>query len=150
MKISGPITQTIILWRTSALICSRERMNMDVQESVQSCKYASIRLPLTMADFSIPVFFIMTWILKDDESSPGFAECLAFKNGLQNAEMNIVGNQARPWLSTVSFNLFRHYTQTNTYMIRKVLIIGKLGRSDMFKFRVAIKLSLIQNLICEK
>ena len=49
--------------------------------------------------------------------------------------------------SNVSFNLFRHYTETNAYMIRKVLIFSKLGRSDMFKFKLAIKISLIQNLI---
>ena len=83
----------------------------------------------------------MTWILKDDESSEGFAECSAFQNGLQNAEKNIVDNQAEPLSelelalsaldrTDVSFNLFRHNTETNAYMIRKVLIIGKLGWSD--------------------
>ena len=94
----------------------------------------------------------MTWILQDEESSEGFAECSAFQNGLQNAKKNIVDNQVEPLSESdrtnVSFNLFRHYTETNVYMIRKVLIIGKLGRSDMFKFKVAIKFSLIQNLIC--
>ena len=100
----------------------------------------------------------MTWILKDDESSEGFAECSAFKNGLQNAEKNIVDNQAESLSelelafpaferTNVSFNLFRHYTETNAYMIRKVLIFSKLGRSDMFKFKLAIKISLVQNLI---
>ena len=88
----------------------------------------------------------MTWILKGNESAPGFAECSAFQNGLQkwsaNAEKNIVDNQAEPLSelelafsaldrTNVSFNLFRHYTEKNAYMIRKVLIIGKLGRSDM-------------------
>ena len=101
----------------------------------------------------------MTWILKDDESSEGFAECSAIQNGLQNAEKNIVDNQAEPLSelelafsaldrTNVSFNLFRHYTEKNAYMIRKVLIIGKLGRSDMLKFKLAIKISLVQNLIC--
>ena len=70
-------------------------------------------------------------MLKGD-GSQGFSECTAFQNGLQSAEVNIVANEAMPWSDTVSFNLFRHYTVTNIYMIRKVLIIGKLGRSDMF------------------
>ena len=99
----------------------------------------------------------MTWILKGNESSPGFAECSAIQNGLQNAEKNIVDNQAEPLSeyelalsvldrTNVSFNLFRHYTETNAYMIRKVLIFSKLGRSNMFKF-MTIKISLVQNLI---
>ena len=95
----------------------------------------------------------MTWILKDDESSEGFAECSAFQNGLQkwsaNAEKNIVDNQAEPLSelelafsaldrTNVSFNLFRHYTEKNAYMIRKVLIIGKLVWSDIVRLKIAI------------
>ena len=77
-------------------------------------------------------------MLKDDGSSQGSAECSAFQKGLADAAEKIVANQAQLWSYTFKFNLFRHYTEKNIYMIRNILNNCTFGRSDMFKFKVII------------
>ena len=89
-------------------------------------------------------------MLKDDGSSQGSAECSAFQKGLGSAAEKIVANMAQTWSPTFKFNLFRHYTEKNIYMIRKILNIGTIGRSDMLKFKVIIIFSPIQILISER
>lgn len=65
------------------------------------------------------------------KDSQGFTECQAFQNGLDRSTESLILLE-----SNYRFNLFRHYTNRNLFMLRKGLrifrLIHRYNRTDNF------------------